>query len=110
MGVIMVMIGLVRLRITWRGQAMAEHDALSLAVAKLPGHLGTDDGLVEPVEIARKGSALLPLQTLVVAIGHVLEIGRGGAQHRKAAVRVAQADRHRPGHGRVAGYRLQAAH
>ena len=42
-------------------------------------------------------------QALLLAVAEVLEVAGGGAQHRKAAVAVAQAQRHHPGHAAALG-------
>ena len=50
---------------------------------------------------AGEGAALGQRQRLALAVGKAREIVGRGAQHRMAAVRIAQRDRHRPGHRTV---------
>ena len=93
-----------------RTQAMREGDALAQRVAQGLRHLGAQHGLVQAVQRAGEGAALGHHQGLAVAIGKPGEVLRRGAQHRVAAVGVAQGHRHHPRHGAVRSHGAHAVH
>jgi hypothetical protein len=81
--------------------AMAEHDALAQRIAQPARHLVTEHhGVVQP---RRTAGPRASTRRWLLAVAEVLEVAGGGAQHRKAAVAVAQAQRHHPGHAAVLG-------
>ena len=73
-------------------------------------HLGANHRFVQTIQRACKHLALLQLQWLLVAVGKVLKIIGCGAQHRKATVRVAQAQGHHPRHRAVLRQGAHAVH
>ena len=76
-----------------------------------PGcHLSADHRLVQLRPACRqKARPSASCERLAVAVLEALEVLRRRAQHRQAAVRIAQRDRHQPP-PRGAGHRLQAGH
>jgi len=74
-------------------QAVLELERVVQLVAEPLRDLGTDHRVVDIGEWRAGGER----QRLRASVTEVLEVARVGAHHREAAVRIAEADRHRPG-------------
>ena len=90
--------------------AVAQGDALAQAITHLARDFGPDHGLVQTIQRVGKRFATLQNQRLFVTIRKVLKKCRRGAQHRKAPVRIAQAQGHHPRHRTVLGHRPHTVH
>jgi hypothetical protein len=90
--------------------AVRQRDALAQGVAQRLRHFAAQHGFVKTVQRAAEGTALRQHQGLPIAIGKVREVLGCGAQHRVAAVAVAQGNGHDPGHGAVRRNGAHAVH
>ena len=79
--------------------AVAEGQRVADAVAQAGGDFGAEHGFKKFGERLAGAKA----QRFARAVAVVAEVVGVGAEHRKAAVRIAERERHAPGHGRVGG-------
>ncbi|MNE58959.1 hypothetical protein D3C80_1540200 [compost metagenome] len=87
------------------GHAMGQHQLFAETVVQRPGHFRTEHHLER---VLGEGAALADLQRLAAGIAVMLEIGRAGAHHPVAAVRVAEGDGDGPLDLTVFGEALEA--
>ena len=80
-------------------QAVAEGDFPAHGIGEAPRHFAADHGL----EDAGEGAAGREAQGFALAEAEVAEVVGAGAQHREAAMRIAQRQWHRPIHGGMGG-------